>query len=220
MEHQKRCKGECGKVKPMTEFYDRLGGKDGKFTKCKECMKAKSNRHPSKPKEIASKASEQDVIDLLRNQGVYAAPGKCSEWKWCDVVAWGCVRVEVKRAKQDENGCFMFSSTPHQRKRGFTADLVVTICEWKDKTSYHVFPANHPVFYNGGKMKQGFWYDPFPVSRNHGRGGRMTNAIMNEHKDKWELVEAKRLDIMNVLVGNEIVITNPNPQLSLFDIPA
>lgn len=209
----------CKEPLDPSEFYDHPDMKDGKQKKCKACMLRDAKQYKSKPKQAASNQYELEIINKLKSLNIYAAPGKCSEWKWCDVVAWGCVKVEVKTANQNEKGMFIFSTSRKQQKGGFVADFVVLVCHWKHETTYHVFPANHSTFFMNGRMKRGFSYDPQNTSRKSGRGVRLTNALMNQYKDKWEAIEQKRLSYFEVKV-DELIISNPITQPELMGLTA
>ncbi len=184
----------CKKTKSIEEFYKSRGAADGRQNRCKTCYRVIARCNKAKPKHEASHQSEQYVIDVLKSQGIYCAAGKSSEYKYCDLIAWGCVRIEVKTANQ-KDGAFMFTSTPRQQEHGFVADLVILVCKWEDETTLHIFPSNHPVFYRSGRIKSGFYYDPYIYKRKSGHGGRLTNALMKQHQNRWDLIECKRLEI-------------------------
>lgn len=198
----------CKEPLNPSEFYDHPDAKDGKQKKCKACTLRDQKAYKVKPKQTASNSNELEIINKLKSLNIYAAPGKCSEWKWCDVVAWGCVKLEVKTANQSEKGAFIFSTSRNQQKNGFTADFVILVCNWKHETTYHVFPANHSSFFMNGRMKRGFKYDPYSTGHKNGRGVRLSSALMNQYKDKWEGIEQKRLSYF-VIKEDELIISNP-----------
>src|SRR5262245_36882243 len=87
---------KCGEEKPLEEFYTRRNTGDGYMNWCKECHKSVTYANTRHPKDKAVEMGATDVIRKLQNLGIYAAPGKASVYQHVDVVAWGCVRIEVK----------------------------------------------------------------------------------------------------------------------------
>ncbi len=81
-----------------------------------------------------------------------------------------------------------------------------------DSQTFHVFPSYHPVFYRSGQKrgseisptgrKIGVEYRTGKTSTKNSFGLAMTDALMAEHRDKWELVEDMRqLIIKRLLAG-------------------
>jgi len=60
---EKRCM-RCGKIKPLSEFYVDKKLKDGKTTRCKECLKQASKEwahaHPEKVREIKKREHQKN----------------------------------------------------------------------------------------------------------------------------------------------------------------
>lgn len=193
----KVCK-KCGQEKPRSEYYKRKQNRDGLYTACKACCREISRNQRFKSRFEAGYESEDIAITKLRDVGIYAANGKCSEWKKIDVVAWGCVRVEVKHSVYEpEWRRFRFNLGAKSKRRWFDCDLVLLICEWPDKPrTFHLFPSNHPIFfYKGDKLKTSIaWIaDPVASLRPRFGGEPITGELMSQHQDAWHLIERARL---------------------------
>lgn len=188
----------CKLDKPLSEFYIRSGTTDptepGHYvSECKSCMKVRSKNNgtlnPYEPRVL----TEQLAIARLLDVGIFALPGKAIAASDVDVVAWGCVWIEVKYARyQFERGVrkFKFNTTPKQQQRGFLADLVMLICDYGDDLTYHLFEANHPVFYMGDRVKSGFTFTPGALeAKKHGDNRVvMTQPLMDEAQDRWDKI--------------------------------
>jgi hypothetical protein len=59
-------------------------------------------------------AQMSSVIDKLRSEGIYGVAGSASQYRWADVVVWGCIPIEVKTMNLEKGGSFLF--TPRQRE--------------------------------------------------------------------------------------------------------
>lgn len=204
---QKACR-TCGEEKIITDFYRSPGARDGYASECKECTKErgrvnrvrlgrKKHRSP-----LSGRSSEQHVIDKMRSEGIYAVSGSATEYSWGDVVAWGCVVIEVKTAYF--NGySYQFGFTPTQFKRGIQADFVLLVCNvpQDDTITYHLFPAQHPVFYRSGRLKRGFGYTPGAKPKPPGDIVLSLNdQLMQQYENAWHLIEARRLEIQQALI--------------------
>lgn len=211
---RKECK-RCHEEKNLSEFYEAKGCKDGHASLCKVCYRDVRKYNRSKPREVPSIKSEAKAIKHLRRQGIFATPGKMSELRHLDVIAWGCVGIEVKTSRPDEEGKYLFGFTPTQRKRGIRGDFILLVCEGKE-TTYHLFPSKHPAFYMNGRLKKGFSYDPYQTKRKSGHGMRLTRALMEQFKDRWELIEQRRCEIEHELSTGEKAEYLYRRQLSLF----
>lgn len=205
---QKTC-SHCRVEKPDSEFYERNGG--GTVSWCKQCMKEHARAQSSSPKLNAWESrihSENVVIDELRRAGIWAQTGKSCSAPFVDVVARGCVHVEVKYARinQGRGGEFTFNTTPMQARRGLLADVVVLVCDYEndEPLTFHVFPANHAVFYmrdeRTGKrrLKSGLVYKPVRNVRKHdGNRVVMTRQLMEQARNAWELIDNAQAVIEN-----------------------
>lgn len=195
----KPCCG-CKLDKPLTDFYVRSGvtnpSEPGHYvSECKLCMKRRSKKNgrldPYEPRVL----TEQLAIERLLDVGIFALPGKAISAAEVDVVAWGCVWIEVKYARYESHRGvmkFKFDTTPKQQQRGFLADLVMLICDYGEELTYHLFEANHPVFYmdNGSRVKSGFTFTPGAMeAKKHGDNRVvMTQPMMDSAQDRWDLI--------------------------------
>jgi len=196
-----RCIHPDGPELPATDeyFYHSRNTPSGFHSYCKECMKAENKRYSSKAgnkKDSPTNYGEGLVIAKLREHGIYAEKGAGGHHKYVDVVAWGCVRIEVKSARLNGNGRFDF--TIGRRANSFHAhDLIVLVCMHPDNTTtFHVFKPEHPVFYRPrGRLKRGVAYIPDAKNRKGRRFGMpLTDELMAEHQDRWDLIEECRLN--------------------------
>lgn len=193
----KPCCG-CKVEKPLDQFYVRSGTSNptepGHYvSECKGCMKLRSktngNIDPYEPRVL----TEQLAIERLLDVGIFALPGKAIAAADVDVVAWGCVWIEVKYARLEfQRGVkkFKFTTTPKQQQRGFLADLVMLICDYGVDLTYHLFEANHPVFFMGERVKSGFTFTPDAMeAKKHGDNRVvMTQPLMDEARDRWDMI--------------------------------
>lgn len=203
---------KCGLEKSIDEFYKRSGA-NGTQSYCIACYNARAATQIRAPKNIAGEQSERDVVSVLLSNGIYATGGKASAFKYIDVVAWGCVRIEVKSSTLRSNNypddlAYTFGFTANQQKRGIDADLVVLVCLGKTNTqnTYHIFPSNHPVFYKYGRLKSAVVYSTIkkrPYMRVRG-GIAMSHTLMHQHQDAWHLIEEKRFEISQRLRSGEV----------------
>ncbi len=194
----------CGQDKPLTEFYQRSGTLTP-MNWCKVCHQERthinSRQKESKHKSMAGRVGEQLAISHLLGLGIYAAPGKSSEFNYVDVVAWGCVRIEVKTSRYTSTG-YAWAFTPEQQRRGIQADLVLLVCtdtvDDIDVHTFHLFPVNYPKFrwLNGlhrGQLKTVVMYNPNADDSNRRiHKNSLSPEDMTEHKDGWYLIEQFR----------------------------
>lgn len=153
----KVCK-TCQKEKPVSEYYLNKSNRKP-MAVCKLCHKNRTAR-PSGEKWQPKNVRETYVITWLRNKGIYASPGKVSEYTWVDVVAWGCIRVEVKYG--EFNGrTYLFRFTQSQVEEGVRADVIALVVG----EEVYIFRADHPYFYdNDNRLRPAVVYTPFPLS--------------------------------------------------------
>lgn len=190
----KVCTG-CKKPLLLTEFYKRPGQTDptkpGQFTsECKACMKARSKNPRTIDNQTPYAISEQWGIDYLHSKGIPSLPGKSLSYAWVDVIAFGCVRVEVKYSNLTEDGAFKFNLTPGQKKRGLLGDVVMLVCDYGTRTTFHLFPPAFPAFYINGKLKTGFHFTPGAMTARKFAASRvvMTQPMMDSAQDNVQLI--------------------------------
>jgi len=196
----KVCK-TCHIEKPLTDFYGSPGSKDKHAIICKECAKAYFRQsYPTLNRNQRDSASgrptENFVISKLRSLGIFATSGKASEFKWCDVVAWGCVTIEVKTSALPKDKKFKFNFTPVQQKRGIQAALMLLVCDYGNVATFHMFPSDHPVFYHSdGTLKKGLGYTPGTLSQKMLTNNiALTKTLMTQYENNWGLIEKCRLE--------------------------
>lgn len=211
------CVHPNGPTLPPSEFYKLRGTRDGLSPICKECKKAYSKARKKQTPQLsrrdkAGHPSEQMVIDRLRSVGVYAAPGKSSEWNWIDVVAWGCVRIEVKAASVTRHGTFLFNMGKKRGKEKDRSDLVVLIMLYDEDSRFFVFKSTHPVFYHAdGRAKRGVAYCTNGGTPKTGRGVTLSAELMSQAEDRWGLVEQRRLEIAREVQNiGTVVLVKPS----------
>ena len=195
---------KCQVLKAASEFYPRPGGKY-LTSECKECMKARSKLQGYVDRKVSTVPSETDVIAELHKQGIPALPGKALGQQWADVIAYGCVLIEVKSALRHYRGCYQFAFTPSQRAGKLKGDLVVLVCKMETGNTYHVFHASNPVFYHDGKLKTAVAWTP--GAKHKGRFVSLDDEKMLAAQNNWDLVDRHLVKIQNKLMeGFELPI--------------
>lgn len=200
------CVHPNGPTLPRSEFYKLRGTRDGLQPICKECHKAEcAVRYKKNPRQQwrnrAGSVTEKMTVDRLRSFGIYAAPGKCSEYTWVDVVAWGCVRIEVKHATLNKRGSYQFHMGYKRGEEKDRSDLVVLIL-LDLQPRFFVFRSSDPVFYHeDGTTKRSVNYAPDGNGPKKAQGVSLATEIMSEAEDRWELVEEKRQEVIDKLEG-------------------
>lgn len=202
---------------PESEFYK------SRKNRCKKC-----HQHGHKPYETAGAAdrkkagheAELMAVEKFRSLGYYAAMGKdCKQFKHTDLVLLGCVRCECKIATLENSQC-TWSFSSQRVNGGFKADLILLMMNTKTGTSFHLFPAGHPVFYKRGRVKIALQYLEYVHHRK--RGEQLTPAIMNEYKDAWHLIDKTYKEISELLKDGKYepkMAVQPMPmQPRLFDL--
>lgn len=200
----------CGQLKPLTEYYRRAGS-HLTMSWCKVCHIERGKKQNRVAKHIPAAPAERLVLDKLIKQGIYATSGKLTPFPYVDIVAWGCVRVEVKSATLRSNHGYamryQFAFTAHQQIYGFQADIVILVCLNGDKAedTYHVFPVDFPIFYFKGVLKSGVGYSPQRKKKERTKiRPSLSKQIMDDHQDAWHLIEEKRLEISQRLRSGEV----------------
>lgn len=189
----KKCSG-CKESFPLSDFYPRSGQTDptnpAQYTgECKACMKARNKKPKPTQKHVSYSIGERFGIDYLHSMGIPALPGKALSYAWVDVIAFGCVRVEVKYSTL-HNGRFKFSLTPKQNSRGVLGDVILLVCDYGTKATYHLFLPSHPAFYINDKLKTGFHFTPNALTAAKFGKTRvvMTQPMMDSAHDNVRLI--------------------------------
>lgn len=192
LDSQLKTCNRCKQTKPGSEFYRRSGAPHMLLTECKACMKerAHSARKVSRNQPVVP--SEQMAIDALRAAGIFATTGKAVFYADVDVVAWGCVRIEVKYARLGARaeGIYTFVATPRQQQRGMLADIIMLICDDGEQRTFHLFKPDHPVFFKDGRMKTAFTFRAGALKPlKHGNNRVvMTQPMMDAHHNNFQMV--------------------------------
>lgn len=193
----------CKQTLPLSDFYKSDDSIDGASSNCKACTIKKGRARGKKfDRSKPTVPGEVIAIDYLRSRGVYAAPGKSSEWKRVDVVAWGCVRLEVKYASsKNRRNNFVFHFSAKQVQPDWKADVILFICDTASGQRFFFFDANDPILFCNGKRRKNICYVMEATSRKH-RAGRqsLTDEIMAEHEDRYDLIETARNRIIGELL--------------------
>jgi len=198
----------CGEEKPLTEFYVKLNPRSKTHWKvCKPCWIDRSNTRDKQvghTRRVSDRITPRikadgDVINTLHSLGIWATPGKASIYPHVDVVAWGCVRVEVKSAARNYKGFFSFRFSARQVREGVKADLIVLVLKHDSAETFHVFPASHPVFYNESGLRSSVAYIPRRRPGSQKLDHWLTPQLLDEQQDAWHLIEKCRLDFANRL---------------------
>lgn len=201
---EKPCK-KCGETKPLTDFYTHVSTKDGHLNTCKVCHLNRMKHYPAVPREISGNPGEAIAVQKMKSLGIFAMSGKMSRWIYQDVIAWGAVRVECKKAII-RNGKYMFKFDS-QARNGTNSHLILLMCDDGYDISFHLFPSDHPVFFkrDGVRRKTGVQYEPFAKHRKLDGRYTLTPEIMVAHKDNWGLIEQKRQLIIQELIDGTYV---------------
>lgn len=133
--------------------------------------------------------------------GIWATPGKGSIYRYTDVVAWGCVRLEVKTAEINARNIFAFRfSLPTIKAREIDSDFVVLCMLWSNsEPEYSIIPATHSLFKNKNGVRHSVEVNPFP----NGRGVKQTyNAldVFREYQNAWNQIEQRRQEVISELL--------------------
>lgn len=190
----------CKQEKPLSEFYirtpynqnrDRPALPGAYISECKTCMRERGKHQRRITPGVSRVESENIAIEYLRGKGVYATPGKASKLPYVGIAAWGAVGIEVKRATYDPLlRSFTFVTTPRQQAQGFRAHVVMLICEYPDRMTYHLFPSDHPVFYIDGRLKTGLVFSLRQSAGSKHAHNRvvMTQALMDEYENRVDII--------------------------------
>lgn len=195
---------KCQVSKPATLDYFYKGRTNGdRLTSwCKDCMKALSKTQTYTPKSLkVPNVGEAKAIAYLRGHGIPASGGKHIDTvTWLDVLAWGCVRIEVKYSKTNKQGLWswMMYSVNDKEITGTLPHLILFIGEdvRTDEAKFYFFDANHPILFNEetGKRKVNVTY-------NYQSPDGLHHDVFKRHENALALVETFRLQISQSLTG-------------------
>lgn len=178
----------CHEEKMITEFSWRKRHKTFQSW-CRKCVEEES-KHPNKKGD----PYENAVLAKLKQLGIWAVRGKDISNQYIDVIAWGCVRIEVKSATLQKNQ-FSFAFTLRQQAREVENDIYVLVCRWGDHESYHVFLADSP-YISTNISKGRIVYAPNRKYRRLTRNPHpITPEVMNQSLERWLLIEKMRIEI-------------------------
>lgn len=160
-------------------------------------MRARAAAKTPIPAGTPRAQSECLAIAYLHGKHIPCLPGKAYQVADVDILAWGCVRIEVKYSTiRHYNHCFTFGLTQRQRQRGLLADVVLLICDYGDRQTFHLLEPDDPVFYfKDGRRKGGFTFTPGQMQQKKHAQNRitLTQPRMDEAQDRIDLIEAARL---------------------------
>jgi hypothetical protein len=179
-------------------FYQRPQSKDGLQSQCKPCTKARARTYDNTPK---GRPNEVLLVNYLLKHGVFADVGaKFKDYKLADVVAWGCVTIEMKYS-WSEIEKHKFEFTPRQLKmNGAGVDVICLATDGMGEMEYHFFDARNPFFYNCGKLKRTVTYQSHAKWRVEGKEV-LTPDIMDKARNDTSVIECYRLEAVNRQLG-------------------
>lgn len=194
---EKRC-NNCKDSKAFSEFYVRSGIDNpthaGHYlTECKACMKLRTKNQKRLDNKEPYAFTEKIGIEYLASNGIPVLPGKALSHSWVDVIAFGCIKIEVKFARLKRvygKDTFTFTATNRQSQNGFRADIILLICDYHTHMTYHLFSAANPVFYMNGRIKIGLTFVPGrTVPLKHGNNRVvMVQDMMDHAQDNIQLI--------------------------------
>ena len=178
----------CGATKSLDEFYLRTDQRNYNSW-CKACMSESGKRVAKQhlSRLISGVDSENLVLSLLHQQGIPAVPGKALSHKWADIIAWGIVRIEVKRSIRRDKGAFYWGFTPMQAREGVRGQVIVLMQD-TERPIFHVLPSQSPVFYRKGERKSAMAYPLKSIWPD----ADMVNNLMNASINQWSLIDEVR----------------------------
>lgn len=199
---------KCKTPKPLTSYYMRSGYTDPenpghRLSECITCMKQRNYDEGYVPPTEPRAPTEILALDYLKANGISCLPGKAVHAAHVDIVAWGCVNIEVKYARYEaqygSKRGFKFVVTPKQRERGFIAHVVILICDYgRNGLTFHLFPPKFVAFYKEGRVKVAFDYIPGrdkPEKLLYPGIEVLTELDMETARDRLELIERARIKI-------------------------
>lgn len=192
----KLCK-HCKQVKPLSEYYQHPNAKDGLQPYCKDCAKAISRKSlkRNQPREY-----EVRFVEYLKSKGIYAVVGRSSRTKahrFVDVVAWGCVGIELKTCNVHDNGEIFFSFSIAQTEK-MLAQIVAFEIITDGISEYYLIPADHPVLFKNGKRRKAIVIKEQSGQKPSPRANLIKAVFMQGHNN-IELIEQCRIKVSRSL---------------------
>ena len=205
----KECR-KCHEVKPLTEFYASPETKDRLSNHCKVCLRQYQQ----------SRDCEVSFVNYLMSNGIYATLGRnAGAHKWIDVVAWGCVGVELKTSN-NIRGRHIFTFSKKQTK-DFTSQVIALEIVSNGRSSYYLFSSNDPIFFDGNVRKRSVFFASTP--RKRAPVSVDLRVAFERAYNRFELIEQMRqAEIEKMLSGLRATPIHkrdiiPMKQLSMFD---
>lgn len=185
----------CNTEKPLSDYYTWSSNKKH-MPRCKACHRARNNQRPPIPADTTGIEHQNDLISILRRRGLYASPGKSSEYAYADVVVWGCVRIEVKLGEPNGGHMWKFRFTQKQTNGGLVADLIALMCPVGDGYTCYLIEPTCSEFYRDGKFKRALSINTGTHRKNRSDGRRsLSPELLAAHRDNWQVIERKRIEI-------------------------
>lgn len=208
-----KCIHPSGPILPLDQFYKHPGTIDKREPRCKACKRVQQKQYRQSytrtDRTEGAHIGETLALKLMSSIGVYAVPARLSVHKFVDIIAWGCVKIEVKTSTVEADGRCQFNFTSQTYAgNDLHGDLTLLIPVKPDGSavSYHLFPSDHPVFFKAdGKRKRGVQYIPNPKKSRHAGGIRLTKDLMQSYQNAWHLLEAERLRYAHAVMTGEVV---------------
>jgi hypothetical protein len=187
----------CKIEKSLHDDFYANSNKSGRDTTCKICRYQQKLDRQKTSQPHKHNRHEQDFITACHEHGIYAIQATLANHKFCDAVAWGCVRIEVKYPDIANDGnMYYWRFTRNQARKRLPVDIIVLVTEHLGETKYHFFNPLHPVFFKPDQTRKvGISYTvERQVDYNPINGVVMTHDILNMHKDAWHTIENMRLE--------------------------
>lgn len=189
---------DCGKEKPLSDFYTRSGLPHLRLAWCKPCHVKRARKQKVVPRHVSTVESETRLIEYLWRLGIPAMPGKAMAHEYADVVAWGCVMIEVKSSRYGGHS-YNFNFTPLQQTRGLRGHvLVLATIDDDNEYQFHFFRSSLATFvFDELGLKSGVSYTPARTPR--GKASVLTEEMMMAAKDRTPIIDDVRDEICEAL---------------------
>lgn len=155
MNNDTRICTKCNTAKPATPeyFYKGSTNVSGLGSWCKECMKALSKATKTERKgENIRDEGEKLAVAWLRSNGIPSDIGKnAGTIRWLDVLAWGCVKIEVKYSKTNGQGLWCWAMNSVNNKPDSAKPHIALFIGRDARTNqyhYFLFDINDPELFN------------------------------------------------------------------------